>query len=725
MFRVFTVSTAVILFAAPTFGENTQSIGPDYTCFQEAGPYSPQLDIGSDMAVVYGVNNTFAERVAQWREKGYSIGMMTGIAWGGYDDYYQTPDGFKKEQVQTTKSGRLYMHGDSTTVGYNVPTDAYIEYIKKVVEPAVDLGAQAIFLEEPEYWAETGWSEAFKREWQHFYGEPWQAPDSSVDAQYRASRLKYELYFKALREVFRHIKARAAEQGKSVECVVPTHSLNNYAHWRIVSPMSHLMDLQEMDGYIAQVWTGTARSATVYRGVRKERTFEGGFLEYSQMLAMVRPTGRKVWFLADPIEDNPNYSWNNYRLNYECTVISSLMWPEVHRFEVMPWPSRIFQGRYPKVDLDTKSGDREAIPADYATELLTIMNALSDMDQKNVEYDTGTRGVGVLVSDTLMFQRAAPTPSDANLGQLYGLAMPLLKHGLPVELIQMENLPQPDVLKNTKVLLLSYEGQKPLKPEYHVIISDWVRSGGCLLFVDDGKDPYNHVREWWNDQGRNTGTPQADLFSRLNSTDEAKQTEVQVGSGWVRVLNMRPSRIARQEDGADILMPLVESMLQKKGISLHTQNYLRLRRGPYVIASVMDESVSDTPLTLSGRFVDMLDPMLPVVTTITLFPNQRTLLYDLDWTEKNLAKAKVTAAACRVRQEQVEGGRLSFVTRGPASTRARMRVLLPNMPDSINTTPGIFVEQKWDEDSKTLWLDFDNQASDVQFRIRYRWVWLD
>lgn len=699
-----------------------QTPGPDFTCFQEAGHYTPQLDIGSDMAVVYGVNNTFSERVAQWREKGYSIGMMTGIAWGGYDDYYQTPEGFRKDEVQTTKSGRLYMHGDSTTVGYNVPTDAYIEYIKKIVEPAVDLGAQAIFLEEPEYWAETGWSEAFKREWQIYYGEPWQEPDSSVDAQYRASRLKYELYFKALREVFRHIKARAAEQGKSVECIVPTHSLNNYAHWRIVSPMSHLMDLQEMDGYIAQVWTGTARSATMFRGVRKERTFESGFLEYSQMLAMVRPTGRKVWFLADPIEDNPNYSWNNYKLNYECTVISSLMWPEVHRFEVMPWPSRIFQGTYPKVDLDTKSADREGIPADYATELLTVINALNDMNQEDVEYDTGTRGIGVLVSDTLMFQRAAPTPSDPHLSQLYGLAMPLLKQGLPVELIQLENLLQPNVLNNIKVLLLTYEGQKPLKSEYHRALADWVRAGGSLLFVDDGKDPYNHVREWWNDQGKTSRTPQQDLLDRLAVTDAAKSGPVRTGTGWVLVFKESPSSLAGQADGASILMQRVEEMLQTRGETLRTQNYLKLRRGPYVIASVMDESVSEAPLTITGRLVDLLDPMLPVIREKTLLPNERTLLYDLDWADTHLARAKVAAAACRVREEQSDGGVLSFVTRGPAATRARMRILLPNKPDSLNTEPGIYVDQKWDDASRTFWLDFDNQAADVQFRVQYRWV---
>ena len=53
---------------------------PEYTCFQEAGPWQPSIDLGADMAVVYGHTNNFEERVRQWREKGYTIGMMTGIS---------------------------------------------------------------------------------------------------------------------------------------------------------------------------------------------------------------------------------------------------------------------------------------------------------------------------------------------------------------------------------------------------------------------------------------------------------------------------------------------------------------------------------------------------------------------------------------------------------------------------------------------------------------------
>ncbi|MFM1921487.1 MAG: hypothetical protein RLZZ303_3121, partial [Candidatus Hydrogenedentota bacterium] len=395
---------AALLCALPCFAQ-----AEDLTNFQTAGPWSPAVDLAADVAIVYGTRGDFVERLKGWRDQGYGVAMMTGISWGDYSDYYGKDENFKRAEVQTTAAGELRMHGKN--VGYNVPTPAYVEYIKQRVAPAIDEGVRAIYLEEPEFWANTGWSEAFKAEWQRFYNEPWQAPDSSVDAQYKASRLKYELYTNALAEVFRFAKERAREQGREVECHVPTHSLINYAHWGIVSPMSRLMDIPEADGYIAQVWTGTARTPNRYAGKMRERTFETAYFEYGQAIAMTRPTGRKVWFLHDPIEDNPNHTWADYKVNYEATVVASLLWPDVSRFEIVPWPNRVFEGQYPKAELDQKpSGERMetervGMPADYAIELLTVFNALADMEQQEIEFSAGEPGIGILVSDTMMFQR--------------------------------------------------------------------------------------------------------------------------------------------------------------------------------------------------------------------------------------------------------------------------------------------------------------------------------
>jgi len=710
--RALVAGMACLLAAGAAIG---QAVERDYTCFQTGSGYAPTLDIGSDMAVVYGVDESFADRVASWRDRGYAIGMMTGIAWGGYHEYFGTGGSFKRDEVQTLKDGSLRLHGPD--IGYNVPTPGYIEFMKKRIEPAVDAGARIIFLEEPEYWANTGWSEAFKREWQAFYGEPWEAPDTSPDTQWRASWLKYELYFKALREVFAHAEARARAQGRTVECAVPTHSLINYAQWGIVSPESHLIDIPELDGYVAQVWTGTARTPNFYAGVRKERSFENGFLEYGQMFNMVRPTGKKVWFLADPVEDNPNRSWNDYKRNYECTIVASLLWPGVSRFEVMPWPDRIFNGKYPKLDMDAASGDREGIPAEYATELLTVINALNEMEQPDVARDTGTSGIGVVVSDTLMFQRGEPSSDDPTLASFYGLAMPLVKAGVPVEPVQLENVLQAGALEPYKVLLLTYEGQKPLKAAYHEAIDAWVRAGGGLIFVEDGSDPYHGTRAWWSKDGQAPAKAYDDLFRRLGVADEAGERPQKVGEGYVRVVRENPSALARRADGGDRVRGLVKEMLAALGGDWREQNYLKVQRGPFVVAAVMDESVSDAPLRIEGRFVDLFDPTLPVLREKVLEPDSRGLLYDLDWAQRQGLKAKVVAAGTRVRGERFEGGAFRFTTRGPEATTARARIVLPKEPAAIATQPEVEVQREWDADSSTLRLTFPNMAQDVVFTL--------
>ena len=203
----------------------------------------------------------------------------------------------------------------------------------------------AIHLEEPEFWAHSGFSQAFQREWQIYYNEPWQRPDSSCDAQYRASKLKYYLYRRALDRLCSAMKEYAlVKYNRPVRFYVATHSLINYAEWGIVSPESSLVDLPGVDGCIAQVWTGTARTPNVYQGRAAERTFESAFLEYGVMQELVRGMGRRMWFLHDPVEDDPKHTWDDYRANYIRTLVASLLQPEVCHYEVAPWPSRVMLG---------------------------------------------------------------------------------------------------------------------------------------------------------------------------------------------------------------------------------------------------------------------------------------------------------------------------------------------------------------------------------------------
>ena len=330
------------------------------TCFQTHARWDRCSSSGPTSRSATASSRVLPERIAQWKAQGYVPHLMTGVSWGQYQDYlYGRFDGVRHvDEAQMDRNGKVISHGGD--VYYMSPGENYGKFLCQGVKQAMDAGAVAIHLEEPEFWVRGGYGEGFKREWKAHYHEDWVAPHSSPDAQYRASQLKYFLYRRALKQVFDFVKAENARTGRQVKCYVPTHSLINYAHWKIVSPESSLIEVGA-DGFIAQVWTGTARTPNVYQGDPQERTFETAFFEYGAMMNVVQASGGTVWFLNDPIEDNPDHSWEDYRTNWESTLTASLLWPQVWRYEVMPWPERIFHRRYPTVDRSRrKPGERVA-----------------------------------------------------------------------------------------------------------------------------------------------------------------------------------------------------------------------------------------------------------------------------------------------------------------------------------------------------------------------------
>ncbi len=694
------------------------------TCFQTHAKWDAMLQLRSDVAVCYGIDRTLSDRIAQWKAQGYIPHLMTGVSWGEYQDYlYGRFDGVRHvDEAQRERNGTVISHGGD--VYYMSPGESFGKFLCVGVKRAMDAGAEAIHLEEPEFWVRGGYGAGFQREWKAYYGEDWIPPHTSPDAQYRASLLKYYLYRRALKQVFDFVKAENARTGRHVRCYVPTHSLINYAHWKIVSPESSLIEVGA-DGFIAQVWTGTARTPNNYRGVHRERTFEAAFFEYGAMMNVVQATGGRVWFLNDPIEDNPDHSWEDYRTNWESTMTASLLWPQVWRFEVMPWPERIFHGRYPTVDRSRRRrGERvvrEPIPPAYATELMTVITALNDMEQPDVAWDCGTRGVGVVVSDTMMFQRGEPNPSDEDFGSFYGLAMPMVKHGIPAVPAQLENATIPGALRDHKVLLMTYQGMKPMRPEVHAALAAWVRQGGALVFVDDDRDPYNAVRSWWNDsaKGMNYRAPRQHLFEQLGLAKDAKPGVHRVGAGWLIYDASSPAALSRRQDGAGHVRSLVRRACAAAKLDYRETNYLALRRGPYVVAAGLDESVEGAPHVLRGHFINLFDARLPIVDSVTLARGSRHLLLDID--RARSSKPVVLASACKVLGAKAEAdGSFRFHAEGPDRIEAAIRVAIDREPTEIRLDDRPLAREAWtwDAPSRTILLRFPNAPTGHRVAIK-------
>lgn len=686
------------------------------TGFQESRSYDARSDLRTDFVMAYGINDSLGDRLKRWQEAGYVPQVMTGVAWGNYQDFLDGEfDGREHwDEGQVNANADTISHGHR--VPYMVPSVAFSNYLTEGIKRAIDAGAVAVHLEEPEYWAGAGYSKAFQREWRIYYKEPWQRPDSSIDAQYRASKLKYYLYARTLDRICSSMKEYAlAKHDREVRFYVPTHSLLNYAQWEIVSPESALLDLPGIDGYVAQIWTGTARTENTYQGERKERTFETAYLEYGVMQELVRGTDRRMWFLHDPIEDNPRHDWNDYRSNYICTLVASLLHAGVWHYEVCPWPTRVFNGQYPR-----RGPDRVAIPNDYATTLSVVFNQLRDMEQHDVSLDTHATEIGVFLSDSAMFQRAAPAlttnvaknsgdPTRAtrleieDLTGFYGMTLPLTKYGVPVRPVQLDNLIRsPGYLDDLNTLVLSYEIMKPMTPALHQALAQWVWKGGSLIYVGADADPFNRASDWWNQGSVVYDSPAEHLFETLGLDRRPAGGTYAAQEGRVIVQRCHPAFYARSKENADQFRSVVRKAVEAAGGVYHQQNYIRLQRGPYLIAAVFDESINDEPLQIKGNYVDLLDANLPVLHEISVRPGQQTWLLNLD--QVSGPHVMVLAAAGRIENWTVDGNQLKYDITAPSGTIASTRLRLAAEPQSILANGQPCGDSHWDADSKTLLL---------------------
>ena len=209
-----------------------------------------------------------------------------------------------------------------------------------------------------------------------------------------------------MNEAFTYAKEYGRSKGMDVRCYVPTHSLLNYSQWQIVSPEASLASLDCVDGYIAQVWTGTSREPNYFNGKAKERVFETAFLEYGCVESMTEPTHRKVFFLTDPIEDWPR-DWADYKQNYQATFTAELLYPRNDNFEVMPWPDRIYEGLY---RVAANSEEKAHIPRFYATQMQVMINALYNVPKSDNKV-SGSQGASVLMANWRRLQ-GSPKPVE-------------------------------------------------------------------------------------------------------------------------------------------------------------------------------------------------------------------------------------------------------------------------------------------------------------------------
>lgn len=738
------------------------------TGFQEIEPWSSEIDLQTDFVMVYGLNESLESRMQQYRERGYKVHLMLGCAWGNYKEYLCGRwDGKEHwDECQTDRNGNPILHGVDTP--YMVPTRSFIQYLTEHLCTLIDKGITEIYMEEPEFWEAGGYSEAFKKEYLAYYGVDWEPPHTNINAKYRSSRLKAYLYGRLVRHLSRNIKEYGRKTGKEIHFYVATHSLVNYAQWKIMSPESRLLDVDEVDGFIAQVWTGTSGTGNVYEGHYKSRTFETAYLEYGIMQELVKGTDKEVWFLQDPVEDNPEHGWEEYEDKYKKTLTAALFWPDVDHYEVCPWPNRVFKGRYPRkvglaegmIPTEDMEGAKN-IPDTYATFLASMIQTLGDMTKG--ENETEKDAVGVFLADSCMYQRTYPDHVEhhgqkINLSGMedwmnrlifqkeeerqlllsmekmeyaykeccafpdwFGLTLPLLKYGLPIQPVYFDHMVRYDeYLRKYRYLILSYEFMKPESEEFHHKLVEWVKQGGTLFYIGKDFDPYNYLQEWW--QKFFCDTPAQHLFAEFGMDKEPANGCYRIGEGNVLVWNEVPALLSVNEAIADKYRNWIREGLKMGGYHWKMCNYLSVRRDPYIVIASMQESDMGSVYTKEGLFVDLYEDKYPVVERVLVEPGQEKLLFDL---EKIKEDVRIIATAARIENMVCENGQLSIEAKAIDHIQVNMRIRLPGKPEDLcaHTESGKNMELQsvWDEKSRTVLLSYrsNNEKVYITGKLKY------
>jgi len=729
---------------------NQQNLGEDMTSFQAVVHYDDRIDVGVPVAILYyeDCHTDISEMIKSWVDRGYEPWVMfnssqdyTGAYVNGrcdgethYDEVQQPADG----SHMTVFSEGAYM----------VPNPNWLKYMKDFVKGAIDAGAKAIVPEEPEFFSTAGYSPAFKEAWREQYGTAWVDPAVDDTSRWMARRLMAKLYEGHLHDVLEYAKS----YDPSVKRIIAAHSPLDYAINPMVYPHVATSRLPALDGYIAQVWSDTARASFIdptQDGATIEGVFYKAFLEYNYFWNLLRDTGKDIIYLQDPKSDSPEFSWQEYRDWYEQTVIASTLF-NVTDFEVMPWPDRFFISDAPE---------------EQKTVCLTTVRAMQDVKNYSSDYSTS---YAMLVSDTLLW--SSPNLPEAIVG-IMGLGASLLRYGVPIDLIPVERAGEDGFLDGYEVVFMSYDAWLPESKAHQDVLVDWVKRGGILAFL--GGSRYTDVRNsWWKEMnllepqdalfrdlgielqttqiqveggalasldeshalieklGRTIVLPRCDYVYEYNASSahaiyeaeggsQSVIFEQDIGEGLLLFVGIPPHFLVRSKAGAGIVRGLANYLSDRANIPYQERDSISVRRGPYHIVYATQNEVA-----LRGQFIDLLDANLPLIAKKNLSPGQYAFLYEIDPLPEEI---EILYSSSIIENLQQETNRTAFQPLGTFKTVGVTTIYSPNLnPKTVsirNSVTGVdlLVDLMWNESFRTLTIKYNLPLKRHKVQVLVEW----
>jgi hypothetical protein len=118
---------------------------------------------------------------------------------------------------------------------------------------------------------------------------------------------------------------------------------------------------------------------------------------------------------------------------------------------------------------------------------------------------------------------------------------------------------------------------------------------------------------------------------------------------------------------------------------------------------------------LHGRYLNLFDPELAVLNTVTVAPRSRMLLLDLN--SVKTGGSRVVAAACRVHDEKADGKTLQFKADGIARTNAIVQIAAQSAPVEVLVDGKPLDPSKYDYSGGLLRVRFPNSVDPVTVNV--------
>ncbi|MBQ8718464.1 MAG: DUF4350 domain-containing protein [Clostridia bacterium] len=716
------------------------------TTFQASVLYTDTRAVNADSVMVY---STSGNNFASWYgSEDYVVDMM--IAINRADASYLNLDKSNYNDIQMDASGNYLEHPAGGSY-YMVPSEDWIEFAwANMLLPMIEqYHPQTIALEEPEMWIRAGYSQTFKEEWEAFYDEEWQAPNSSAEANLKANLLKTYLFERILTELSKRVK----QVSPSTQLYIATHSTVNYAAWSITAGLNSYLALGCIDGVIGQTWADTHNSAFPYNGAQTTDNFTNAFIEYASYVDSVE--GTNFYALADPVMDNEGRTEEGCQYFYRQSIAAQLMQPEINRFQILPWVQRAF---------GSSSGA-------YRTVQSQIYAMLNDIGGEEITMTAGTPGISYLASDSLSWMNTgsgwAINPTDG----MYGLCAPLVRDGVPVKMKAMEQIYTADDLKGVTLLLASYDTSVPLSEEVNIAIADWVKAGGTLLYVS-GHNQYWNIDDYffWADDVTpltnllrhlglsdikvNTQTSGLKASSRLKALDDSLEIfnnhalssyvnyaitfegaesplmkignsvigfEEFVGKGTVVVMGIPTGSFANYKGGAPLLRALVEYALQYTDYEYASAEMMKTERGKYVIAHAFDKAVE-----LEGTYINLFDPELAIVEDPVIPKEDSMILANVDYFDLSVPRLGFSSGEVDPDSLKESADSTTYQFTSATNTTICHRLLAPRgvYPQSVTVTNANGSEMPllslvWDDDTRSLRFTVDGSRQPVTVTVEW------